>query len=478
MQAEDGEGCVSHDTASLHPPQHACLTRLTLTLSKQGGSPRWCMALAQLRTLRCLTITARTLRCLPVTDLTVALRRLPVLHDLRIATCRTGAGGAVDAHMLQLLDGISVMTQLRALALDWLDCGATKTQDWVAENAVAASLMALQQLTSLALTVEGLSLEWARVFGFAILRIPLLQELHIGTHGRPAAHMANATLLQLLCGSTPLRLQHPLRRLSFTDLRLGLRTFDGATPAARLSRSIAASTAARLTALHVRDSQLGAPSSDAGEPGRDLAGMLACMPRLQSLDLSGNELTDPCLAHIAAALPGLPALTHLAIGSTAASDVAIFAVLAALLDRPAPRRDAVAHIDISDSHICSRAAAKQLAGLLQQFRGLVVADLRSLRLGSGALEIIVDALRVLPLLREVHAEGNCVPEDGRVVATGAPSPLAALAHLEVLTCGAHRRQPSPLTDPLSLAGAGNVHCCAPPCVCSECAGGGGCIGVF
>ena len=413
------------------------LTRLEVALPEYEDLevPRWCGALAQLRTLREFTLRVPFLRRVRVRDLTLALRQLPALHTLHLSVACPHVGGIGMHDMLHLLKGVGELPHLSALVLDRFDCGDGESdRDWGAKAGVTAALERLSGLTSLSITFQRLNEAWAQVFAVAMWRLQELRELRVSMCGDAGPPDAEGTLTRLLCAQLP----PPLLSLSLRGLRLREYTVAGVrhNPTARLCRGIGGPVAAQLTSLQLTDGDLGGGSFPMH--AHAIAAMLADMPALRSLDLSSNCLQDVGLCAVAGALRGLRSLTRLLVGHNCATHVGVFAVVNTVLERPPARgvgEGWLAHLDVSGAEI-GAARAQGLAVLVLQLRGLVVGGFRSLGLGVKGSRALADSLETLPRLREVRAEGNC-DEPSLLKGCGPTpeSPFAALTGLEVLTHG-------------------------------------------
>lgn len=129
------------------------MTQLTLCLSgvvyrrfsAAPEPPRWCVALAQLRTLRELSISAAEPAYLSPVELGTALQSLPALQVLRIRVdCVADHWGALDrAALARLVSDVATLTQLSELSLIECFCLPSASR--------ATGLSQLTRLTSLTL---------------------------------------------------------------------------------------------------------------------------------------------------------------------------------------------------------------------------------------------------------------------------------------------------------------------------------------
>ncbi|CAK0835981.1 unnamed protein product [Prorocentrum cordatum] len=179
------------------------------------------------------------------------------------------------------------------------------------------------------------------------------------------------------------------------------------------------------------------------EEVRQMAAVLAsvALPRLQSLDLSGNNVGDEGAAALAAALraPGaLPSLQKLDLRSNNVGDEGAAALAAALRAPGAlPRLQELdlSHNRVGDEGAAALAAALRAPGALPR---LQVLDLRSNRVGdegAAALAAGLRALGALPSLQELHLGGNSVGAEGAAALAAALRAPGALPSLQELHLG-------------------------------------------
>lgn len=418
-------------------------TRLSLTMvggvdnTLQPAEPsRWCAALAQLSALRTLAVTVANFNspaAFPVPAFTAALRRLPALTSLEIVY---GFASGVDAApvtaitadcTMNLLHGISRLPTLQHLEL--FNCISFARAH--AESASAASLAArrasvagqavilqlsrLSNLRCLQFNAMVHSTSWAGVFAAAVKRMPALRELHVSLGATdPAMQRGGTNFLEELVsgpGLPALQLLDCALRRDRDSKPWGFATapVENMHACMRLTNS---ALLTRMTALRLRTNcanpLLYTPSIES--PLAGVGEFVADLPALRSLDLGGLVLSEDTLTSLAAAIPGMPGLTYLNIAGSCASEAAVLAMLAALLEHGAAGRDELRHLDISDNFNIGPDVAAELSGLLQHFSALQHLNISWLRLGLDGLEVVVQALEGLPRLQSVNACMNGADE--------------------------------------------------------------------
>lgn len=406
------------------------LTKLELSLPNfDMEPPRWCAALCQLRTLRCVRLSVKIFKGVQfgVREFTDALHQLPVLEELElwylIGLCGYEAADVAQPATLQLLDGISRLPHLATLALHGCinfprveravmpeDADGASSANVYSVESCFAGLARLSMLTSFTAKIFVTGGVWPREFARAVKTLPALHDLHITLSvGKYVADIPEAAtamsdlLADVIAGPGLPRLQHfgwnvsTEQDISPVDMPVDL------LHAGLLSSNEA--LLARMTALQLGDGSGMIPEHLSGA----LAALVADLPALQLLDVSGNRLKDSGLIALAAGVRCLRQLTDISIGDNGASYVGVCALLTAMLGAHAAGGAALRRLSMPNFYI-GPGHAVALTSLLRQFRALEVLDVGDLDLdiGDAGTRVVVDALATLPHLRCVN---GCVLND-------------------------------------------------------------------
>lgn len=461
-----------------HPGAHACgddpslgcgtewrpalpaggLTRLQLAVDGTQKAPRWCTALAQLRTLRSLAVdmshgplTHSVGDFMAVLQRLLALTRLS-LSDPHAASFRRRRMAHMQSMSVprRLIGGLAMLTQLQSLHLDGC-CDVTLALGSTRPRAIA-QLSRLTRLTSLHYTgvcyagscygqVAGAS-EHVRALACAIRSLPGLQNLHVGVRGcwvrggerirkrrMHAGHrrLRNGLLRSLFDGSGLPALKHlavfvhnPGYSELVDDSRDFVRCFH------ERMREKNAGLLTRLTGLHLGHDMLywsqGALAALLGDtPALQALQLEPCYPwptsgLVTSRDRIAHErwISKHCrrIAELVAVVPGMAGLTRLDIHKCYASADAVLQVVAALAAREGSSvgDQGLRVLDIGYNEVREEHAA-ELAGLLRQFRSLERLGIEHISLkaafGLRGLRVVLPALASLPRLQRLDARWNC-----------------------------------------------------------------------
>ena len=428
--------------AACKPPQWAGPRTTQLVLSLEGDgcqnfwggsvyeSPRWCTALAQLRTLRELSVTAFEPSRLSPPEFGAALQSLPGLQKLSV-NCECCSDDdctfARRESLARLISAVAAMEQLTALSLaNCFYLGTMYSDDEKGPTSKVSlpevsHLSRLTRLTSLA--VKGLVMgpEGSDMLVHAVKQMAVLERLHAEMDTCVSGEHETAAQVTLqLCAATEL--------VALTRLELPSSFGGGAGVIGRLLHWIRLENPlllARLTALNL----------DCAIDGRRqeivtaLLGLLADLPALRSLSLRYYRLGDDALARIARFISRL---TKLDIHGNCATHTGATAVLEAAVRAAASGGEGLRELDISSNCVAQKHVA-EVAALLRQLTTLEALNLRSVFDGPGGLQELVPALEALPRLRRLRlpsTPGVC----GRCSAARAAAVeplLAGLGHVQM-----------------------------------------------
>lgn len=403
------------------PANTAVVSQLTLTVSSPGPVclglrsihhdfptpelPRWCAALAQLRTLRHLSVTAADSTHLSPAALGPALLALPALEALEVR-CEAGLefDDAVNADPAagELLATIGSLTQLSALALVNYFCSlGNLVGDGFEPLPQVSALSKLTRLTSLAAKWVTSSGSDADAFVRVIKQMTALRVLEIDMYDWEGVSNCAELVLQSVT-------ETKLTALQSLAIRSGLE-------APLLRVAIAAHNPAllsRITALSLPRADIVAMQEDdlRAEHVHSVMALLARTPALQALDVGHNALRDAGLKRLAALLPRLPHLSHLSLRHNGATPVGVTAVLEASGNLQAAAGVAAGglrELDVSGNaaSYASSDLEAEIGALARQLRRqhrLEALNITNMHLPEGGWRRVASALEALPALRRLR----------------------------------------------------------------------------
>lgn len=361
------------------------LTHLRLDVSRwrERKEPWWCYALAQLHTLRAVSIQVEKLEDMRPSRCVHALESLPDLEELHVYGCSWEAERIDDGQLSEVLVAISSLRRLRALSLEGcFYCGHAEPRDMARD---IQSLGQLTAVTRLSLRGNALRVPWAKVFADALRHMHGLQDLVA------AENEWGESLVWHVCQGGGLS---SLRRL---DLH-GSRRLN-AERLAELVTEEQGHALSSLTELNLR----GCAVND--EMCEDIADLLSGMPGLCSLNLCMSALSDKGLEELADVLPELQMLTQLNASVNNATGAGIMEVVGGLLDAQAGGGDGIRSLDVSC--VCvGPSDGEELAQLLGELKGLEELSVSGMELEKEGVRAIMAAVQDLPKLQDLDVTNN------------------------------------------------------------------------
>lgn len=407
VQQAAGQARASGDTlpaatplpATLPRPEEslrhgAIITQLDIELKWRAHPqpPRLCAALAQLRTLRELTVSAGDPSHLRPQEFGAALQSLPALQNLSIR-CTT-FGDASHAAADALLQAVATLTQLSGLEL--ADCIFFGTGG----PSHVTRLASLPQLTSLAVGGIIKGPDYKDELVQTVSRMTALRELHVSMRATdtseqyPKCQCACAGIVLQVCRAT-LQLT-ALQALGLPGLYLqgGGFLHLGKFHSALYEQN--APLLSRLTALNLTDAFDGSMESHVSAA----LALLADAPVLESLRLGYNGLRDGGLKRLACS-PCLSRLRRLVLEQNGATGAGLCSVIQAAARGAAEGGHGLRELDISGNLIREQDAAR-LAANLPGLCSLEVLNIRHLFDSEAGLRAVVPALEALRQLRRLR----------------------------------------------------------------------------
>lgn len=374
------------------------LTQVSIALHEQPPShetgvrsivehPRWCVALAQLRTVRTLSLSAHTPAGFSPWELAPALRSLSALRNLSLR-CREDAfndiGDAGEYHgpcaeratvdsARDLMRAVYALTQISALELHHCFAVGTIPMHGEAQGAAVcgmSQLSRLSQLTSLVLIGGGQEERSTAEVVNGVAGLSHLRHLHATLRTQGEEHVpefcgpkdAGYTAWELCC-LTELTALQSISQAQQCRQRPGEQM-------SRVSRDWFNDWPDRLV---VRLTQLDLSGNDRviGQVPDRLERLMALLSKgtaLRSLDISDNRLNNGAMLMLAPMLSNLSGLTCLNISSNDATHDGIFLVLKALIKLRAAGVRNLKNLDISDNCINKKKIEelKRLVGKLKR----------------------------------------------------------------------------------------------------------------
>lgn len=415
------------------------LTQLILDLPDKVASrscseqeaPQTChmRALAQLRTLRALSLTAPNVNVLRVPACTAALHSLPDLQQLGI---RINRAVGHEVHTQELLSGVCAMTRLASLRL--YGCfipGRSFTCSASAQRSMS-ELLELPRLTSITLGQQDLVWAYCKALLDTLPQMRQVREIRVEVDLSHEESFPDR-MMWALASATQLT---ALQRLYVFGFELGMNTFGrrrrGDQEVAGFHRHLREANPGllgRLTQLPLASCCIGEDQAGA------LAALLADLPDLEALDLVCNPLGDNGMLAVAAVLPRLTRLTCVHLGGHTVSDVGMFAVLTALLAPWSQGGSPMRCLSVGSERFPPQRVGA-MAAMIRSFRRLERLSISGLGLGLEGVGLMVQALQGLPHLRSLHVDGNVSSEEspGRAQLLHV---LAPLTQIHTLFSGAH-----------------------------------------
>lgn len=371
-----------------------------LDIEVKGGThpepPRWCHALAQLRSLRALSVSTGDPSHLSPRGCGAALQSLPALRHLTIKCTGREFNTASLAAADILLEAVATLTQLSGLHL--VDCIFFGTGE-PERTAQATHLAKLPQLTSL--TIGGLVAgpDRQEELVHTVSRMTELRELHVAMRTCDSARMFTrecpeaCAALVLQTGKATLPLP-ALQALGLPGLYIDR---GGFLPISKFHRVLCTQNARlldRLTALNLTDSFDGGTESHMS----GVIALLADTPALEALHLGYNGLGDRGLERLAMEAPCVSRLRRLVLEQNGATHVGLCAVLRAAARGVEVGGHRLRELDVSGNLISAKHAA-EFAALLQRLPRLEVLNVRHLFDSLAGLRGVVPTLEALLRLR-------------------------------------------------------------------------------
>lgn len=307
-----------------------------------GNSPRYCVALAQMRCLRELSLSAFRPSHLHPADLTLALKQLAALESLSIdCSIHTSYEYVIESYRevgredaeasVKLVEGVARLTQISSLRLDYcVYFGELRTG---VSGDFVSKLSQLTQLT--ALSICGCGEEGspaAESLSVAVKALKSLIHLQAVIHtsspracahcdkypGRVAQQLCGLPQLSALQGFSLEALYSP-KSPCFADCQG--KEFPLCSWAGN------AALLARLTELNLSHNAFGCLPTGLEQ----LMTVLRKTPALEVLDLSSCVLHDPGMLQFVSVVPKLLSLTRLRLKDNEATHRGLFPVLEALI---------------------------------------------------------------------------------------------------------------------------------------------------